>query len=108
MHRLDQRTLAGAARAPEQRIVGGKALRKPHGVVEQHVAHAVDAFEQRKRHAIDRRDRQKGLGIGLPDKSLGAVEIGLPRGGGRKPLQGPGNPLDKARNWFLEVHGRLV
>jgi hypothetical protein len=74
----------------------------------EHVAHPVDALEQGKRHAIDRRDWQKRLWFSLPDEGFSLVEVGLARGGRRQPVQGPGNPLDKTPNWFLEVHGPFV
>src|SRR4029077_4039924 len=74
MHRLDEGALAGAAGAPQKRIVGGKAAREADSVVVEHVTHPVDALEQGKRHAIDVSDGQKGLRLGLPDESFSLVE----------------------------------
>ena len=44
----------------------------------------------------------KARRVGMPDERFRLVEVGLARGGRREPLQGPGNPLDKTPNWFLE------
>ena len=108
MHRLDEGTFPRTAGAPQKRVVGGKAAREADGVVVERIAHAVDALEQGERHAIDVCDRQKGLRLGLPDEGFSLVEVGLPRRQRRQPLQRPGNPLDKAPDWFLEVHGPFV
>ena len=48
MDRLDQRALAHAARAPEEHVVGRQAAREALGVLDQDVAHAVDALERRQ------------------------------------------------------------
>ena len=48
VHRLDQRRLAHAARAPEQRVVGAVAARELQRVGEEDVADVVDALEQRE------------------------------------------------------------
>ena len=108
MDRLDQRALAHAARAPEQRIVGRQSAREARGILHQRVAHPVDALEQPERHAIDLGDGQEGLGLRLPDKGLGPVEIGLSRRGRGEPLQGSRDTFDKPANRFLEVHGNFV
>src|SRR4029079_8131610 len=50
MDRLDQRALAHAARAPEESVVGRPAGREAAGVVEQDVAHPIDADQERERH----------------------------------------------------------
>ena len=104
VHGLDQRALAHAARAPKQRIVGGKPARESRGVGEQRIARGVDALEQRERHAVDGSDRQEALRLGLPDKGIACGEIG-PLGLARtKPLDGAGDPLEKAGKGFLKVH----
>ncbi len=54
MRGLDQRRLAHAARAPEQRVVGRQPAREALGILDQHVAHPVDALEQRHLDAVDR------------------------------------------------------
>jgi hypothetical protein len=100
--------LPHAARAPQQRVVGGKAFGEAGGVIEQHVAHAVDALEQGKRHAIDVGDRQKDLGLGLPDEGVAPIEVGLAWRQRGETLKRAGDPLDQAPNRFLEVHGPLV
>ena len=46
VHGLDQRGLAHAACAPEQRVVGRQAAREAQGVLEQDFALAFDALEQ--------------------------------------------------------------
>jgi hypothetical protein len=51
--RLDQRALAHAARAPEQRVVGGQAGGEAPRVLEQQIALAGDAGEQREIDAAD-------------------------------------------------------
>ncbi len=53
VRRLDQRRLAHAARAPEQHVVGGQAGGEALGVVEQDVAHAVDAADQADIDPVD-------------------------------------------------------
>ena len=60
--RLDQRGLAHAARAPEQRVVGRQTAREALGVLDQDVAHPVDALEQRHLDAIDPRHRASAAG----------------------------------------------
>ncbi len=74
MHRLDQRALAHAARAPQQRVVGGQPVGEAPRVGEQDVAHPVDPAQQpdldaadlrrparasRRRHARQRRRRRR-------------------------------------------------
>ena len=70
MHRLDQRALAHAARAPQQRIVGGQAFGEAPRVGQQGVALALDALEQRQ---IDMRHlghRHQPALRRLPDKGV--------------------------------------
>ncbi len=55
VHGLHQRRLAHAARAPQQRVVGGQAGGEALGVLGQDVAHPVDALEQRQLDAADMR-----------------------------------------------------
>lgn len=75
--RLDQGTLAHATCAPQQRVVGGKPLGEAQRVVEEHIAHPVDALEQAERHAIDLGHGQEGLWLGLPNEGLRLVEVWL-------------------------------
>ena len=53
VHCLDQRRLAHAARAPQKHVVGGQAGGETLGVVDQDVAHAVDAADQADVDAVD-------------------------------------------------------
>ena len=46
VHGLDQRRFAHAARSPQQRVVGRQPAREALRVLQQHIAHAVDALEQ--------------------------------------------------------------
>ncbi len=70
---LHQRRLAHAARAPEQRVVGGQAVGEALGVLDQDVAHPVDALEQAKVDAADARHRRKAS-VRMPDKGVGGAE----------------------------------
>ena len=92
---LDQRALAGAARAPQQHVVGGEAGGKATGVFEQNVAHPVDAAQQADLDAVDLRDRFEPTGIGMPDKGVGGVEIGGWRRRRRQAFEGGGDPLQE-------------
>ncbi len=58
---FDQRGLAHAARAPQQHIVGGKAGGETIGVVEQNVAHMIDALDEREIDAVRPRDGHQML-----------------------------------------------
>ena len=53
MDGLDERALAHAARAPQQRIVGRQARGEPLGVLEQDVADPVDALEEVQLDPVD-------------------------------------------------------
>ena len=74
MHGLDERALAHAARAPQQRVVGGQAAGEALRIGKQGIAHPVDALQQRKRHAVDLDDGEEGFGLGLPDEGIGRPE----------------------------------
>ena len=45
MYGFDERNLARASSAPQQRIVGRKADRKPFGILPKNVLLVIDAFE---------------------------------------------------------------
>ena len=97
MRGLDQRRLAHAARAPQQRIVGRQAAREALGVLDQEVAHPVDALEQRHLDAVDARAPASSRArLRVPDEGVGRGEVG--RGGGRRrePLQRLGDPREQA------------
>jgi hypothetical protein len=89
---LDQRRLAHTARAPEQGIVCGKTAREAAGVLDQRVAHAVDAFEQRHLDPVDARDRREAAALRMPDERRRFREIRIGFGRGRKPLEGRSDP----------------
>ena len=91
MRGLHQRRLAHAARAPQQRIVGRQALGEALGILDQHVAHAVDALEQRHLDAVDARDRREPASVRLPDEGVGAGQIGHGRALRRQPLERGGD-----------------
>ena len=86
-----QRRFAHAARAPQQRVIGGQALGEALGIFDQHVAHAVDALEQRHLDAVDVRDRRQAS-VRMPDKGVGGGQIGRGRVGRRETLQRIGDP----------------
>ena len=92
---LDQRRLAHAARAPEQRIVGGKGAREALGVLDQKVAHPVDPAQERDIDAVDVRNRREGARVGAPDEGLGRVEIGFVRGSGREAIERLGDAAEE-------------
>src|SRR5262249_8575172 len=75
VHRLDERALAGAAGAPQKDVVGGKARGKAPRIVEQDVAHAVDAAQELEIDAIDRGYRLQPFGIGMPDEGVGGADV---------------------------------
>ena len=89
VHGLDQRALAHAARAPKQRVVGGKPGRKPRRIGNQRGARGVDALQQGKRHTVDGFDRDEDLRFGLPDKGVVRLEVGLIRLARTKSLDRP-------------------
>ena len=91
MNRLDQRTFAGAARPPQQRIVGGQALGKAGGIVQQLVDLAVDALQQRQVDPVDGLDRGQTIGVGMPDKGLSLGQIHRRAGGRGQTVQSIGN-----------------
>jgi hypothetical protein len=70
MRGLDQRRLAHTARAPQQRVVGGQAIGKTLGVLDQDVAHPVDALEQAELDAADARHRRQAA-VRVPDEGVG-------------------------------------
>ena len=96
MRGFDQRRLAHAARAPQQRVVRRQAAREALGVLDQKIAHPIDAFEQRHLDPVDARDRGEALPFGMPDKGVGGRKIGLCRRRRRQPFQRVGDPLKDA------------
>ena len=100
---FDERRLAHAARAPQQRIVGRQAIGKTLGVLDQHVADPVDALEQRHLDAVDARHRHKPS-VGVPDESVGGGQIGLFAALRREALERVGDSL---QNVVLRERARL-
>ena len=99
MRRLDQRRLSHAARAPQQHVVGGQAIGEAFGVLDQDVAHPLDALEQAEIDPADVRHRRQPS-VRVPDEGVGAAEgvgcIGRRRRGG----QVRGNGFERARDPF--------
>ena len=79
MRRLDQRRLAHAARAPQQRIIGGQGAREAAGVFDQEVAHPVDAAQERDVDPVDAQNGRQRAAVGAPDERFRRVEIGRGR-----------------------------
>ena len=84
MRGLDQRGLAHAARAPQQRVVGGQAVGEALGILDQDVAHPVDALEQAEIDPVDARHRRQPP-VRVPDEGVGGAE-GIGR---RRPARPP-------------------
>ncbi len=72
---LHQRGLAHAARAPKQRVVGGQAAGESRRVLEQRVAHPVDAAQQDDVDPVDLPDRLKRARTGVPNEGVRFGEI---------------------------------
>ena len=95
VHRLDQRALAHAARAPQQHVVGRQPAREPPGVLQQDVAHPVDAA-QAAPIATRLTSRPAPAGpVGVPDEGVGGRRDRRRRGGGREPLERLGDPVEQ-------------
>ena len=93
MRRLDERGFAHAARAPEQRIIGGQALRKTLGIslkisrTRSMPRKSPDLDPAHMRHGL------KQLARRMPDESIGGGEgwrLGLAR---RQSFERDGDPL---------------
>ena len=95
MRSLHQRGLAHAARAPQQRIVGGQAVGEALGVLDQDVAHPVDALEQEEVDAADALDLGQPP-VRVPDKGVGIIERFVRRGGRRVRRKVGRNGLQRA------------
>ena len=70
MHRLDQRAFAHAARAPQQRIVGGQPVGETARVGEQGVALIFDRLEQRRAMLATWATGDQPAQVRLPDKGV--------------------------------------
>ena len=107
MRRLDQRRLAHAARAPQQRIVGGQAAGEALGVLDQKIAHPVDPAQDRNVDAVDARNGRQRAAVGAPDEGLGRLEIGLRRGRGRVALKRLGDAAEEVGLAFERRQGKI-
>jgi hypothetical protein len=92
---LDQRRLAHAARAPEQRVVGGQAPGEALGIGDELVADEIDAVQQRNIDAIDLGHRLEGERRRLPDEGVGGVEVRTLAHGRREALKRRGDSRQK-------------
>ena len=95
VRRLDQRRLAHAARAPQERIVGGERAGESAGVLDQEIAHPVDAAQERDVHAVDALNRRQRAAIGAPDERFRRVEIWRGRRRRREPVERVGDSAEE-------------
>ena len=99
---LDQRGFAHAARAPQQRVVGRQAAREALGILDQKIAHPVDALEQRHVDTVDAAHRARACGLPDARRRPRRRQNRAPRRGRRQPLQRAGDPLQdfgRRRRW---------
>ena len=104
VHGLDQRRFAHAAGAPQQRVVGRQAAGKALGVLGELRRDVLDALQQLQRHAVDLRHRLEALGLGVPDESVGALEIGFRGRRRRQPLECRGEAFQALHQGGFVVH----
>ena len=95
MRGLNKRRLAHPARAPQQRIVGGQALREPLGVVEQNVADAVDAAQKSHLDAVDLVNRLEAAAVGMPHEGVAGLKFVAGRSGRGQALQRVGDAVEQ-------------
>ncbi len=107
VHGLHQRRFAHAAGAPQQRVVGRQAGGEAPGVVEQYVAHPVDAADQPDLDAVDAMDRLQEAWIGHPDETIGGFELGLGGQRRRQPRHGGNQPVELFREGGSRVIGHF-
>ena len=95
---LDQRGFAHAARAPQQRVVGRQAAGEALGILDQKIAHPVDALEQRHLDTVDAADRARAVALRDARRRLRRRQKS---GAGRRrrgqPFQRVGDPLEDSR-----------
>ena len=94
MDRLDETRLAHAARAPQERVVGGQAAGELERVFKKDRAGAVDADQKRQIHPVDALDRDQPIRRGLPDEGLRSGEIGHHGGAGRDAFKRVGDAAE--------------
>ncbi len=74
MRGLDQRRFAHAARAPQQRIVRRQAAGEALGILDQKIAHPIDALEQRHVDPVDAANRRQLCPSGCQTKASAAAK----------------------------------
>ena len=101
VRRLDQRRLAHAARAPQQRVVGRQAAREALGVLDQEVAHPVDpAAEGRWSTRLTCATGASAPRSARQTKASAAAKSGVAAGGRREPLERVGDAARGGRLGF--------
>ena len=104
VHRLDERGLAHAARAPQQRVVGGQPPGEALGVLGELRRDVLETLEQRQGHAVDLADRLEGVPLRMPHEGFRGLEIGLRGPGRRQPLERCGQSLEARDQGGFVVH----
>ena len=95
MRRFDQRRFAHAPRAPEERVVRRQSASEATRILDQKIAHPIDAAQERNVDAVDARDRCERPPVRAPDEGFGRVEIGLRGSGGRVTLERFGDAAEE-------------
>jgi len=96
VRRFHQRRLPHAARAPQQRVICWQAAREAFGILDQQIAHAIDALKKRHLDPIDAGDRHKPPPFRVPDKGVGGGKIRRCRGLRRKSFKRGGDAKQNA------------
>ena len=79
-------------RAPHSSaLLAGSARAKRRGVLDQEIAHPVDAAQERDVDAVDALNRRQRAAVGAPDERFRRVEIGRGGRGGREALERNGD-----------------
>src|SRR5882757_4685840 len=84
---LHDRALAGAARAPQQRVVGRQPLGETPRVLEQGLLLAVDAHQQVELDPVDLGDGFHAVAGRMPDIGFGRCDVGTCGGGRGEPVE---------------------
>jgi hypothetical protein len=91
---LHQGTLAGAARTPQQGVVGGQSVGEAPGVLVQGLGLATNALQKRDVDPIYMVNRVQPVALGVPDEGVGSVHGDRRRRGRGESLQSLGNALE--------------